>query len=418
MKRLNILFVHQNFPGQFKHLAPALVQRNHCVKALRQDKKGLPCVNQGVVLEKWQAHRGTCLDAHPWAQDTETKLIRAEAAAVAADQLNRKGWRPDLIVGHPGWGEMLFLHHIWPQVPQLHFLEFFYRSAGFDVGFDPEFPLANWQAAARVTAKAGPSLLGLENMNAGLSPTHFQASTYPTWARDRIEVIHDGINTGQVAPNPGARLLLGRQGPDIRWGDQVLTFVNRNLEPYRGYHRFMRALPAIQQRCPNAITVIVGGAGVSYGAAAPKGQSWKDLILQEVSDDLDLSRVFFTGNLAYSDYLKLLQISACHVYFTYPFVLGWSCLEAMAAGALVVGSATAPVEEVIRDGDNGLMVNFFDQQALVQTVSQALNNPERFTQIRQAARISVVNRFDLETVCLPKQIKLIDRLLSHNPSLV
>jgi glycosyltransferase involved in cell wall biosynthesis len=194
--------------------------------------------------------------------------------------------------------------------------------------------------------------------------------------------------------------------------------VNRNLEPYRGYHRFMRALPSIQQRCPNAITVIVGGAGVSYGAAAPEGKSWKDLFLQEVNDELDLSRVFFTGKIAYRDYLTLLQVSACHVYFTYPFVLGWSCLEAMAAGALVVGSATPPVEEVIRDGDNGLMVNFFDQQALVQTVSQALNNPERFTKIRQAARISVVNRFDLETVCLPKQIKLIDRLLSHNPSLV
>jgi glycosyltransferase involved in cell wall biosynthesis len=164
--------------------------------------------------------------------------------------------------------------------------------------------------------------------------------------------------------------------------------------------------------------VIVGGAGVSYGAAAPEGKSWKDLFLQEVNDELDLSRVFFTGKIAYRDYLTLLQVSACHVYFTYPFVLGWSCLEAMAAGALVVGSATPPVEEVIRDGDNGLMVNFFDQQALVQTVSQALNNPERFTKIRQAARISVVNRFDLETVCLPKQIKLIDRLLSHNPSLV
>jgi glycosyltransferase involved in cell wall biosynthesis len=230
-------------------------------------------------------------------------------------------------------------------------------------------------------------------------------------------VIHDGINTSQVVPNPGAHLRLGRQGPDIRNGDPVLTFVNRNLEPYRGYHRFMRALPSIQQRCPNAITVIVGGAGVSYGAAAPEGKSWKDLFLQEVNDDLDLSRVFFTGKLAYGDYLTLLQVSACHVYFTYPFVLGWSCLEAMAAGALVVGSATPPVQEVICNWENGLLVDFFDQQALVETVSQVLNNPDRFTQIRQAARISVVKRFDLETVCLPKQIQLIDRLLSHAPIL-
>jgi len=407
---VNILFVHQNFPGQFKHLAPALAQLNHSVKALRQAQKGLPYATQGVVLEKWQARRGTCLAAHPWAQDTETKLIRGEAAAVAADKLKRNGWCPDLIVGHPGWGEMLFLHHIWPQVPQLHFLEFFYRSDGLDVGFDPEFPIADWQSAARVTAKAGPSLLGLENMTAALSPTYFQASTYPAWARNRIEVIHDGIKTSQVVPNSAAHFRLGRQGPDICCGDPVLTFVNRNLEPYRGYHRFMRALPYIQQRCPNAITVIVGGHGVSYGAAAPEGQSWKNLILKEVSDDLDLGRIFFIDKLAYGDYLSLLQTSACHVYFTYPFVLGWSCLEAMAAGALVVGSATPPVEEVICDGDNGLLVDFFDQQALVETVSQVLNNPGRFSQIRQAARISVVNRFDLETVCLPKQIKLIDKM--------
>jgi glycosyltransferase involved in cell wall biosynthesis len=294
-------------------------------------------------------------------------------------------------------------------------LEFFYRSTGLDVGFDPEFPLENWQAAARVTAKSGPSLLSLENMTAGLSPTHFQASTYPAWARDHITMIHDGINTGQVTPNPGARLRLGGQGPEIRHGDQVLTFVNRNLEPYRGYHRFLRALPEIQQECPNAITVIVGGSGVSYGAAAPEGKTWKDIFLQEVKDKLDLSRVVFTGNLPYGDYLALLQVSACHVYFTYPFVLGWSCLEAMASGALVVGSATPPVQEVIRDGENGLLVDFFDQQALVETVAQALNNPDRFTQIRQAARISVVECFDLETVCLPKQ--LIDRLLSHDPFL-
>ena len=414
---MNILFVHQNYPGQFKHLAPALVQGQHSVRALRQAQKGMPYAKAGVVQVGWQAPRGTSPDSHPLAQDTETKLIRAEAAATAADQLKQKGWRPDLIVGHPGWGEMLFLDQIWPGVPQLHFLEFFYRNSGLDVGFDPEFPLENWQAAARVTAKAGPSLLALEAMTAGLSPTRFQASTYPAWSQGRISVIHDGINTTQAAPNPAARLRIGPNGPVLKPGDPVLTFVNRNLEPYRGYHRFMRALPAIQQKCPDAITVIVGGEGVSYGPAAPGGQSWKQLFLQEVQDELDLSRIVFTGNLAYGDYLNLLQVSACHVYFSYPFVLGWSCLEAMASGALVVGSATAPVEEVISDGETGLLVDFFDQQALVEAAAQALNHPERFGQIRQAARSSVVHRFDLETVCLPQQIQLIDRLLSHDPLL-
>ena len=370
----------------------------------------MPAELGGVKLLGWQANRGTTLAAHPWVQDMETKLIRAEAAASACEQLKSQGWKPDVIVGHPGWGELLLLHHIWPEVPQLHFLEFHYAVSGLDVGFDPEFPVAGWRDSARVSAKAGPSLLSLETMAAGLSPTRFQASTFPQWSQERITVIHDGIDTTRVAPNPQAELKLGAAGTVLRPGDPVITFVNRNLEPYRGYHRLMRALPAIQRRCPEAIAVIVGGDGVSYGAAAPAGQTWKQVFLQEVAADLDLDRVVFTGPLNYTAYLALLQVSACHVYFSYPFVLGWSCLEAMAAGALVVGSATAPVREVITDGQNGLLVDFFDQVSLVDSVVEALQHPQRYSELRQAARASVVQHYDLERVCLPAQLQLIKAL--------
>ena len=211
-----VLFIHQNYPGQFRQLAPALVQQGLEVVALRQgpaeNQPPLPQKIQGVKLVGWQAERSTTLTAHPWVHDTETKLIRAEAAAKACEQLHRSGWNPDLVVGHPGWGELLFLRHIWPNVPQLHFLEFHYAAQGLDVGFDPEFPASGWQEAARVTAKAGPGLLNLEAMDRGLSPTQFQASTYPTWAQERIEVIHDGIATSTVRPNPGARVRLGAEG--------------------------------------------------------------------------------------------------------------------------------------------------------------------------------------------------------------
>lgn len=410
-----VLFVHQNYPGQFRHLAPALARQGWEVVALRQgpseQQPPQPQRIQGVKLLSWQAQRGTTLAAHPWVHDTETKLIRGEAAARACEQLQKRGWNPNLIVGHPGWGELLFLRHIWPNVPQLHFLEFHYASKGLDVGFDPEFPASSWQEGARVTAKAGPGLLNLEAMDRGLSPTHFQASTYPTWTQDRIDVIHDGIATHTVAPNPGARLRLGASGPELKPGDPVITFVNRNLEPYRGYHRFMRALPAIQKACPKAITVIVGGDGVSYGAAAPGSRSWKQIFLDEVAAELDMNRVIFAGNLAYADYLKLLQVSACHVYFSYPFVLGWSCLEAMAAGALVVGSATAPVQEVISHGQNGLLVDFFDQDALVAAVVDVLQQPGRYQALRTAARRSVQRSYDLQQVCLPAQIGLVTQLV-------
>lgn len=413
--RRRILFVHQNYPGQFRHLAPALARQGWDVVALRQGQGGnqlpLPEHIQGVKLVGWQAERGTTLTAHPWVHDTETKLIRGEAAARTCEQLQRRGWNPDLIVGHPGWGELLFLRHLWPNVPQLHFLEFHYAAQGLDVGFDPEFPASSWQETARVTAKAGPSLLNLEAMNRGLSPTHFQASTYPTWVHDRIDIIHDGIATHTVAPNPDARLRLGAGGAELKPGDPVITFVNRNLEPYRGYHRLMRALPAIQRACPKAITVIVGGDGVSYGAAAPGSRSWKQIFLDEVAAELDLNRVIYTGNLAYPDYLKLLQVSACHVYFSYPFVLGWSCLEAMAAQCLVVGSATAPVQEVIQHEQNGLLVDFFDQDALVAAVVGVLEQPERYQAMRTAARRSMRRHYDLQQTCLPAQIALAKKLV-------
>lgn len=382
------------------------------MRALRQAPSGtrrLLGEERGVRVMGWQAQRGTTLTAHPWAQDTETKLIRAEATAQVCEDLRKQGWTPDLIVGHPGWGEMLFLKHIWPDSPQLHFLEFHYASRGLDVGFDPEFATEGWQEAARVTAKAGPGLLSLETMDTGLSPTKFQASTYPSWAQDRIHVIHDGIDTKRVRPDPLAKWTWGEERLELRHGDPVITFVNRNLEPYRGYHRLMRSLPRIQEACPEAITVIVGGSNVSYGAAAPHGKSWKEIFLAEVQEKVDMSRVVFTGSLPYSDYISLLQVSACHVYFSYPFVLGWSCLEAMAAGALVVGSATPPVEEVIENGNNGLLVDFFDGEALVDCVRKALDGGERIREMRQNARMLIESKYDLYDVCLPSQVRLLKR---------
>lgn len=417
MREKRILFVHQNYPGQFKHLAPFLVEQGCDVRALRQSKQGGSATQAleklcGVEIWGWSAKRGTNLNAHPWAQDTETKFIRGEAAAEACEELKRNGWYPDLIVGHPGWGEMLFLKHIWPSTPQIHYLEFHYAANGLDVGFDPEFSDANWRSAARVTAKAGPSLLNLETMDAGLSPTHFQASTYPTWAQQKIQVVHDGINTDHVRPNPNIEIRLTEKGKVLRHGDPVITFVNRTLEPYRGYHRFIRALPEIQKRCPEAITIIVGSDGVSYGAAPKEeGATWKNIFLREVAEELDFSRIVFTGNLEYKQYLGVLQISACHVYLTYPFVLGWSCLEAMAAGCLVVGSATPPVEEVIQSDKNGMLVDFFDQDQLVATITDAITQPSQYGGIRAKARETIIKNYDLKRQCLPVQHQIIRSML-------
>lgn len=403
---MNILFIHQNFPGQFKHLAPALVRAGHKISSLQISGQPVP----DVEMIRYRTTRGTSSVIHPWATDFETKLIRAEACGETAAAMRAAGYRPDVIVGHPGWGEMMFLSDIWPDVPQLHFLEFFYNPDGADVAFDAEFALTAWRDCARVRAKNANGLLNLNSMTAAYSPTEWQRSSYPSVYQGKIEVIHDGIDTSLLTPDPTHHLVIGANGTTLRAGMEVVTFVNRNLEPYRGYHQFMRALPRMQALRPNAIFVVVGGDGVSYGAAPPQGKTWKDIFLDEVRERIDLSRVHFLGKVSYEVFVTLMRISAAHIYFTYPFVLSWSVLEAMSCGAPVIGSRTQPVQEVIEHECNGILVDFFDHESLAERVAHMLENPNAYVTMRQAARQTIVDRYDLYRHCLPQQMSLVERV--------
>jgi glycosyltransferase involved in cell wall biosynthesis len=401
---MNVLFVHQNFPGQFKHLAPHLARAGHGVRALGIDGPGLP----DIEMVRYKPQRATARQTHPWAQEFETKVIRGEACAAAALELKKAGFAPDVIVANPGWGESLFLRDVFPAAKMLALIEFFYAARGLDFDFDPEFHQSDPARDAKLRAKNAHLLMALADMDRGLAPTEFQKSTVPEPYRAKLSVIFEGIDTSVVQPDPAGTVTVGRK--TLRAGDEVITFVNRNLEPYRGYHIFMRALPGILQRRPNASVLIVGADGVSYGAAAPEGKTWKQIFLDEVKDRIDPARVHFLGRLPYEQYLKVLQVSACHVYLTYPFVLGWSCIEAMSAGCLVVGSRTAPVMEAIEHGKNGLLVDFFDVAALSATVCEALERPAEFAPLRLAARKTALNRYDLARVCLPQQVKLVEGL--------
>jgi glycosyltransferase involved in cell wall biosynthesis len=400
---MNVLFVHQNFPGQFKHLAPYLARAGHGVRALGIDGPGLP----EVELIRYKPARATSKNTHPWAQEFETKVIRGEACARAALELRDGGFTPDVIVANPGWGESLFLRDVFPRARMLALLEFFYAARGLDFGFDPEFHRDDPMRDAKLRSKNAHLLMALADMDRGFSPTHFQKNTVPEQYRAKIDVIFDGIDTGVARPDSGAAIEIGEQS--LRAGDEVLTFVNRNLEPYRGYHIFMRALPEILRRRPHASVLIVGGDGVSYGAPAPAGKTWKQIFFDEVKGQLDLARVHFIGRLPYEQYLKVLQVSACHVYLTYPFVLGWSCIEAMSTGCLVVGSRTPPVEEAIQDRRNGLLVDFFDVAALARAVCEVLERPDEFAPLRAAARQTALDRYDLAK-CLPQQVKMVEDL--------
>jgi glycosyltransferase involved in cell wall biosynthesis len=406
---MNVLFVHQNFPGQFKHLAPALARAGHQVRALAIDGAGLPV----VPMQRYRPARGSTPGIHPATADFETKVIRGEACANAAMQLKQLGFDPDVIIANPGWGEHLFLKDVWNDARLLMLMEFFYAARGLDCNFDPEFATSSLTADARVRTKTANLLLALHAMDHGICPTQFQRSTMPAEYHSKLSVIFDGIDSAVVRPDAGAYVQVGRR--TLRAGDEVITFINRNLEPMRGYHVFMRALPDILRERPGAVAIIVGGDDVSYGAAPPNGQTWKQIFFNEVKSRLDLDRVYFVGRIPYPDYLRVLQVSACHVYLTVPFVLGWSCIEAMSAGALVVGSDTAPVREVITHGRNGLLVNFFDTASLSRTVIGALARAPAHAALRAAARDTVLQRYDLATHCLPRQLSLVEQLANRNP---
>lgn len=408
-----ILFIHQNFPGQFRHIAPALANRGHQVHALAITGQATP----GVSLHSYRPSKGSSTSIHPLASEFETKVIRAEACGQAMLQLKANGLMPDLVIAHPGWGEALFVKDVWKQTSLLSFLEFYYATSGTDVGFDPEFSKQGFFEDARLRVKNANNLLSLEISDFGLSPTNWQKQSHPQWTQDRIQVIFDGVDCDILKPNPSVRLNLKRETGEsfsLTSKDEIITFVNRNLEPYRGYHSFMRALPKILAARPNARVLIVGGDGVSYGAKAPEGKTWKQIFLDEVKSRIDLERVHFLGNVPYPIFTQLLQLSSCHVYLTYPFVLSWSCIEALSTGCLVIGSDTGPVREVIEHGVNGLLVDFFNYEAIADAVIRSLSDPASFIRMRQNARASAKDNYDLRSVCLPKQLALIESILAKH----
>ena len=410
---MNILFVHQNFPAQFKFLAPALVRHGHTVIALTMQKTKTS-EWEGVQIVTYAATRGTTHNVHPWISDFETKTIRGEACFQAALSLKQQGFTPDVIVAHHGWGESLFLKEVWPHAKLGIYCEFFYRVEGADVGFDLEFPAKDEGEACRLKLKNINNLLHFDIADAGISPTQWQASTFPQPFRDKITVIHDGIDTRSLLPNPEVVLNL-ESGLALSKADEVITFVNRNLEPYRGYHIFMRSLPEILKRRPKAHVMIVGGDEVSYGAKPENGSTWKEIFASEVKpqiSDADWKRVHFLGKIPYLHFIALLQLSTVHIYLTYPFVLSWSLLEAMSTGCAIVASDTQPLHEAIRHNETGRLVNFFDAQNLTNEVCELLDNPIERKGLGINARAFAQQHYDLLSVCLPRQQEWVERLYS------
>jgi len=408
---MKILFIHQNFPGQFKFLAPALSNQGHEVVALTMSSTNINA--KDIKVFNYKASRGSSENIHPWIADLEAKTIRAEGCFRAAYKLKKEGFNPDIVIAHSGWGESLFIKKVWPNTRLGIYSEFYYNNDN-DVGFDPEFPTSDYTEDCRLWLKNINNILHFDIADSGLSPTKWQASTFPKPFRDRITVIHDGIDTLRIKPNSSISIDVG--SIKLTKSDEIITFVNRNLEPYRGYHTFMRSLPGLLKKRPNAHVFIVGGDKVSYGSAPPNpNSSWKEIYIKEIRplvSDLDWSRIHFLGILPYSQFIPLLQLSTVHVYLTYPFILSWSLLEAMSAGCSIVASNTKPLLEAIKHEKTGLLVDFFDSIELENNICRLLENKNLRDKLSHNARLYAIENYDVKNVCLPRQLQWVQELYS------
>lgn len=396
---MRILFLHSNFPAQYRHVALALGQdsKNQVVFATKNRDVTLPGINKLIFEPTRTPHPTT----HPYVQPLENAVLHGQAIFRLALELKSKGFVPDVICGHSGWGPPLFVKDVFPDKPLICYFEWFYHACGSDADFDPAEPLSV-DDIARIRVKNTPILLDLYGCDRGLSPTEWQKSQFPPEFHSKISVLHDGVDTEYFQPLPGAKLVL----PNLNLSgvDELVTYVARGMEPYRGFPQFIEAIAYVQERRPNCHVVIVGSERVCYGKTLPNGESYKDFMLKKVP--LDLSRVHFTGSLPYSQYLQVIQASSAHIYLTRPFVLSWSMIEALSTGCLVIGSNTSPVTEIIRDGENGLLVDFFNPKQIADRIDEVLDHPTGMAEIRKKARQTALERYALADL-LPKHLQLI-----------
>lgn len=402
---MNLLFIHQNCPGQFKHLAPRIAAESGD-RVVFITQRGKPDV-AGVIKAEYEPTRQPAPSTHRYLRLMEEAVLNGQAVARVALKLRRQGFHPDVVVAHVGWGEALYIKEVWPRTKLLGYFEWFYHPRGSDVGFLEQRP-PDLDTACRIRSRNGLHLLNLETADLGVSPTRWQWRQHPRAYRDKLSIIHDGVDTATVRPNRSATGSLS-SNLRLRTGDEVVTYVARKLEPYRGFPTFMRAAELILKRRPRTRILVIGADGVSYGSQREDGKSYREHYVETL--DLDLERIHFLGRVSYQRYLRVLQLSAVHVYLSVPFVLSWSMLEAMAAECLVVGSRTPPVEEVIEDRKNGLLVDFFSPEQVADAVDRVLDHPDRMRAIRKAARQTILQRYELQD-CIQRQVELIRAMVT------
>jgi glycosyltransferase involved in cell wall biosynthesis len=406
-----VLFIHQNLPGQFRRLIRYLETRpDYSLVAIGEDTAvGREPFGPKVRVIGYPKPEGPGEKTHHYLKHFEGCVRRGQAVARLLVALKKSGYQPDVVVCHPGWGEGLFVKDVFPRARLVVFCEFWWSAEGADVGFDPEYP-ASFDDRLRIRIKNSVLMQSLLAADDGVTPTGWQHSVHPPELRPKIREIHEGIDTQYLAPDHAVGVSLPG-GAVLTRAQPVLTYVARNLEPYRGFHVFMRSLPRLLAGNPDLQVVVVGGDDVSYGRRPPAGfASYREALTAELGARVDWSRVHFLGKVPYATYRSVLQVSSLHVYLTYPFVLSWSMLEAMAVGVPVLGSDTPPVREVIRDGENGFLTGFFDHEALADRALALLARRDDIVAVGLRGRETALQRYDFETVGLPAYLDLLQPL--------
>ncbi len=408
---MRLLFLHPNMPGQYKHLAVELARRpGHQVVFLTEARvdRTLP----GVKKITYQPPAKDESGVHRYVRPLQRSAYLSQELFRLCRRLKQGGFTPDVIIGHLGWGQGLYLKDVYPDTPILSFFEYFYGVDHTGSNFLPGEEL-DMDAQARTRTLNAQHLLNLTYSDWGITPTYFQYLRHPPEWRSKMSLLHDGVDTEAVRPATTRRgVQFGENGPSFKPGDEVVTYVSRNFEPFRGFPTFMRAAEILLKKRPNCRIVCIGSDEVSYGRKLPPGVHYRQLMRQEV--DLDPERIHFVGRLPHAQMVRMMQLSAAHIYLTVPFVLSWSMLEAMAAGCLIIGSDTPPVREVIEDGVNGLLTDFFDAEALADKVADAIEKPGNYVELRRAARRTVLERYALDRL-LPFHIGLVEDLANGGP---
>jgi glycosyltransferase involved in cell wall biosynthesis len=392
---VHVLFVHKNFPAQFGHIGHRLATERGWRASFVSERS--PGRTGAIDRIMYRSDGGATERTHYCARSFENGVWHAagvyDALKPFADDL-----RPDLIVGHSGFGSTLFLKELWPDVPVINYFEYFYRSRGSDLYFRPDQPVAE-RDRLRSRARNAMILLDLEYCDAGYSPTEWQRSLLPTAYRDKIRVLHDGIDTDFWQRRD---VELGQVGDlDLGESTRVVTYVSRGLESMRGFDIFMKVAKRVCDARPDVVFLVVAEDRVAYGGDARRtgGKSFKEWVLDQ--DDYDLDRIRFVGRVPPSTLVDVLSVSDLHIYLTVPFVLSWSLLDAMACECVVLASDTAPVAEVVEHERTGLTAGFFDIDGLTELALRVLDDPRGHRRLGRAARELVLERYSLD-VALPR----------------